>query len=416
MVPVFSSSAVTQPRTPISLTDPALLGASLGNPATWSRWLTALKAAFGIKLTRSERRLFKAIAGSRKPPKRKVQELWACAGRGSGKSRMTAAVAVYLAAFLKHDLDPGEIGHVLVLAGSRDQAQAVFSYASAFLRRSPILRKIIKSTTAHEIRLTNGVTIAVHTNSFRLRGKTLLATIFDEVAYWRDDSSANPDQEVYRAVRPSLARTGGMLVGISSPYRQVGLLHQKYKDHFGVDDADCLVVHGATPLFNPTIDKRVIAKEYASDPESARSEWGAEFRSDVAALLDINVISDAVDYARPLELPPRSGRRYHAFVDASAGRHDAFSLCIGHLEGEKGEERFVCDVIRGRSAPFDPRSVAQEYAQLAREYGCSQITGDNFAGEWVSAAFSDAGARYEKARTQSRACIWKACPHSIVAA
>jgi hypothetical protein len=108
------------------------------------------------------------------------------------------------------------------------------------------------------------------------------------------------------------------------------------------------------------------------------------------------VIDDTIDYGRPLELPPRFGRRYHCFVDASAGRHDSFALCIGHLEGAKGEETFVADVVRGRKAPFDPRSVAHEYAQLARDYGCTTIIGDNFAGEWVSGEFRDAGARYEK--------------------
>jgi phage terminase large subunit-like protein len=162
-----------------------------GGPSTWATWIAALKAAFGLKLTRAERRAFTTIAGSRKPPKRRVQELWTVAGRGSGKSRMTAAVATYIACFLKHDLDPGETGHVLVLAGSRDQAQMVFSYARAFLNRSPILKKLIKSTTAHEIRLTNGVTIGVHSNSFRLiRGRTLLACVFDEIAFWREPFTA----------------------------------------------------------------------------------------------------------------------------------------------------------------------------------------------------------------------------------
>jgi Terminase large subunit, ATPase domain len=221
-----------------ALQDSALLGAALGDPTPWSTWLATLKAAFGEKLSRTERRAFRTIAGSRKPPKHKVRELWAVAGRGSGKSRMSAAIAVYPACFQQHDLDAGEQGYVFVLAGSRDQAQMVFSYASAFLRRSAILRKLIKSTTAHEIRLTNGVTIAVHSNSFRLiRGKTLLACIFDEIAFWRDDTSANPDVETYRAVRPSLARTGGLLVGISSPYRKAGLLHQKYQDHYDTNNS-----------------------------------------------------------------------------------------------------------------------------------------------------------------------------------
>jgi hypothetical protein len=375
-----------------ALTDPQLLGGALGPAETWATWLTALKAAFGITLDGPERVAFKSIAGSREPPSKKVSQLWAVAGRGSGKSRISAAVAVYIACFLEHDLDHGEIGHVLVLAGSRDQAHMVFSYASAFLHRSPILRQMIASVTAHEIRLTNGVTIAVHSNSFRqVRGKTLLACVFDEIAFWRDDTSANPDVETYRAVRPSLARTGGMLVGISSPYRRVGLLYARYKDFFDTSDEDVLVVQGATALFNPTIDQGVIAKEMAADPEAARSEWQAEFRSDVSALFDDHVIEDSVDHSRPLELPPR-GHLYHAFADASAGRHDAFTFTVGHLE----DEGWTCDVVRGRAAPFDPSTVAQEHAKLARQYGCTKITGDNFAGEWVSAAFADAGMRYER--------------------
>ncbi|MGC2408562.1 MAG: hypothetical protein WA441_00735 [Methyloceanibacter sp.] len=127
-----------------------------------------------------------------------------------------------------------------------------------------------------------------------------------------------------------------MLIGISSPYRRAGLLHAKFKGHFGTDDADVLVVRGATAAFNPTIAPATIAKEMAADPESARSEWGAEFRSDISALFDDAVIEGAVDHARPLELPPRGGRKYFAFADASAGRHDAFTFCVGHCEGIPG--------------------------------------------------------------------------------
>ena len=123
-----------------ALYDPQLLGGAFGDTETWATWLATLKAAFGISLNRAERRAFEAVAGSREPPSRKVEQLWAIAGRGSGKSRIAAAIAVYIACFCEHDLDPGEIGYVLVLAGSRDQAEMVFSYAQAFLRKSPILR------------------------------------------------------------------------------------------------------------------------------------------------------------------------------------------------------------------------------------------------------------------------------------
>jgi hypothetical protein len=57
----------------------------------------------------------------------------------------------------------------------------------------PILRKLIRKANAFEIHLTNRVVISIHSNSFRnIRGKTLLACIFDEVSFWRDEVSANP--------------------------------------------------------------------------------------------------------------------------------------------------------------------------------------------------------------------------------
>jgi hypothetical protein len=158
-----------------ALRDSQLLGAALGDPDTWQTWMVVLKAAFGSNLSDDERKVFVSVAGDRESPSRKVEQLWCIAGRGSGKSRIAAAVATYLACFQKHDLDPGEVGNVLVLAASRDQANAVFNYAQAFLTSSPILRNQVESIVASEIRLKSNVVISIHTNSFRLiRGRTLL--------------------------------------------------------------------------------------------------------------------------------------------------------------------------------------------------------------------------------------------------
>jgi hypothetical protein len=82
-----------------------------------------------------------------------VRELCAIAGRRSGKSRIAAALAVFQACFVKHKLAAGEVGHVIVLAASRDQARVVFEYIKGFLEESPVLRQEIESITALEIRL-----------------------------------------------------------------------------------------------------------------------------------------------------------------------------------------------------------------------------------------------------------------------
>jgi hypothetical protein len=53
-------------------------------------------------------------------------------------------------------------------------------------------------------------------------------------------------------------------------------------------------------------------------------------------------------------------------------------------------------VIRGYAGKLDPKAVATEFAQLARQYSCTKLVGDSFAAEWVSATFAEVGARYER--------------------
>jgi hypothetical protein len=377
-----------------AMADVNLLGAGLGAIGTWGQWRSVLKGAFGISLNLEEARQFEAVAGSRRPPAQKVRELWCILGRRSGKSRVAAALAVFFAVLVDHagKLAPGEVGHVLVLAASKDQARTIRRYAEGFLRASPVLAKFITDVTADEIRLKNNVTIAIHPANYRtIRGRTLLACIFDEIAFWRSEESAQPDIEVYRAVLPALATTGGMLIAISSPYRRTGLLHTKHRDYFGQDDDGVLVVQGESERFNPTLGRDIIERAKAEDPESALAEWCGEFRNDLSQFLDDQSLDAAIDNGRPLELPPRDFA-YQAFTDASAGRHDAFCIGIAHREGE----RIIADVIRGRKPPFDPATVAGEFAALAKEYRCSKVVGDNYSGEWVSQAFKAAGVDYTR--------------------
>jgi hypothetical protein len=376
-----------------AITDPKLLGAALGPIQSWTIWRTVLKATFGLALTDDEARAFASVAGSRKPPAQRVRELWALVGRRGGKSRTAALIAVYLAAFTEHRLAPGEIGMVLVLAASRDQAKTVFAYVKGFLNASPILRREVAAQSAEEITLRNGIVIAVHSNSFRtVRGRTLIAAIFDEVAYWRDEGSAMPDIETYRAVLPALATTNGMLIGISTPYRKLGLLHQKFRDHFGIDGDEVLVIKGGTREFNPTLSDSTIATQRQADPTAAASEWDAEFRSDISTFLDDELIDAAIEHGRPLELAPRPYPAfYRAFTDVAGGvGQDSYTLAIAHQEGE----HYAVDVVRGTRGKFDPQQVTKDYAELIKQYAIGAVTGDRYAAEWSAGAWRDTGIIY----------------------
>ena len=377
-----------------ALRDPQLLGAALGDLASWATWVATLKAAFGDKLNRAERRAFDAVAGSRKPPRKRVAQFWAVLGRRSGKTRMAAALAVFVGCLTdcRSKLVAGEEGVVLVLAPSVDQARIIRDYALGFLEASSLLASQLDGEpTANDIRLVGNVTISIRAASHRtVRGKTLIAVVLDECAFFRDEDSASPDVEVYRAVLPALATTSGILIGIGSPYMRRGLLHEKYRDYFGVSNDAVLVITGQSRTFNPMLDQALINAAERDDPESAASEWHGLFRSDLAALFDDVVIDDAIDFDRPLELPFRHGVEYSAFVDPSGGRHDAYTICVGHSEGGV----FICDAVRGVKPPFDPGEATAEHAALVKSYRCRKVTGDNYSGEWVGQAFRDCGLTY----------------------
>ena len=117
---------------------------------------------------------------------------------------MAAALACYFALFVKHKLAGGERGMVLVLAATTEQAKVVFDYTLAFLstvrccrRRLPARRAARSgSRTASSSRSTP-------TASAGCVAARLCACIFDEVAFWRDDTTATPDTETYTAVLPA---------------------------------------------------------------------------------------------------------------------------------------------------------------------------------------------------------------------
>jgi hypothetical protein len=154
---------------------------------------------------------------------------------------------------------------------------------------------MVTRETRYGLDLNNDVEIAVATNNFRqARGRTVLLAILDEVAFYRSEDSALPDVEVYRAITPSLATLpDSMLVAISSPYRKAGLLFEKWKQHFGKDSDDVLVIQATSLQLNPTLDPAIVLRAHEADPAAARAQWGGQFRDDIG-----NICPDRIDRSR----------------------------------------------------------------------------------------------------------------------
>ena len=146
-------------------------------------------------------------------------------------------------------------------------------YTRSFFNDILPLRGMVKRETATGFELSNQVDIAVATNSFRaVRGRSVLCAIFDECAFYRDERSANPDEELYAAINPGLARvSGSILIGISTPHRKAGLLYRKFADHYGRDDSDILVIRAPSITMNPTLNQSIIEAALQEDPALALS-------------------------------------------------------------------------------------------------------------------------------------------------
>lgn len=378
-----------------ALDDPALFQRWFPGE-TWNGWRTVLKAVYGLPMSEDEAEFFRSIA-ERDPPARPVREAWFIVGRRGGKDSVASVIAAHSAALFdqRDRLRPGERALVMCLAVDRDQAKIVLNYTRSYFADIDLLKGMVQRETANGFELGNGVDIAVATSSFRsVRGRPVLCAIFDEIAFWRDENTANPDDEVYTALKPALASIpGSIIIGISSPYRKSGLLYKKFRDHYG-KNGDVLVIKAPTRMLNPMIDQAIIDEALAEDPEAASAEWLAEFRNDIAAYLTREAV-EAVVTPGCIERPRVSGTVYTAFVDPSGGMNDSMTMAIAHRD--LNSEIAVLDLIRECKPPFSPDSVVHEFCETLTRYGITSVRGDRYAGEWCREPFKKRGISYEVA-------------------
>lgn len=380
-----------------ALDAPEMFGPFFRSP-TYDRWRVFLAATSGLCLSDAEMELFRHHTGRTVAPTVPVNEVVLICGRRGGKSRILATIAVHLATIPDYSdrLAPGETPTVAVIAADKRQARTIFKYIRGLLVNVPLLAPLLEAETAESLTLTNGVMIEVQTASYRsVRGYTLVAALCDEVAFWRDESSANPDEEILNALRPGLATLGGLLLIASSPYAKRGALYTLYRDHWGKDGSEVLVWRGSTAEMNPTFPARIIAKAYEDDPARASAEYGAEFRNDVSAFVTREVVDGCTVPGR-YELPRVPGVRYVAFCDPSGGSSDSMTLAIAHADS-RDRTLAILDVVRECKPPFSPEGVVVEFAEVLKSYGIARVTGDRYAGEWPRERFRTHGIAYDLA-------------------
>ena len=370
--------------------DPNVFAPHFRGPS-WGPWKAALAAIFALLA------IYRACTGRYRAPVVPFTEAAICVGRRGGKSRILALIAVYLACTRDYrpHLAPGEFATIVVMAANKAQARSIFRFVIGLLKAVPLIQPMIIEDNTEQIKLSNRVIIEIATASFRTsRGYSFAAVLADEVAFWRsDESSANPDIEIMRAVRPGMASIpGSILLLASSPYAKKGELYNAFRRYYGKDDARVLFWKAPTELMNSRVDKRIIEEARESDPEAARAEFDAEFRDDLADFVTREIVDSVTMWGRH-ELPPESGVTYAVFCDPSGGISDSMTLAIAHLG-----EGAVCilDAILEVRPPFDPEGAVSECEVLLRRFGVTRVVGDRYAGEWPKVRFAEHGIAFEQ--------------------
>ena len=369
-----------------AIDDPQLFAPWFRDEASWQAWFAFLRALFALPMTTEQLALYRDCTGRENPPTAPATEGWLICGRRSGKSFTLALVAVYLACFHQYRqyLAPGERGTVMIIAADRKQARVIFRYIRALLMQVPMLTRMVERETAEAFDLNNAVSIEVGTASHRsVRGYAILAGLLDEAAFFPTDDAAEPDYEIINALRPGMATIpNAMLLCASSPYAQRGALFDAFKRHYGKDGDPILIWRAATRTMNSTVPQSVIDAAMEADPQSAASEYGACFRTDIENYVSRDVVEAAVIQGRH-ELPRIEGGKHYGFTDPSGGSSDSMTLAITHMAGS----RVIVDAIRERKAPFSPDDVVKEFADTLRSYGIARVTGDRYAAEWPRERF-----------------------------
>jgi hypothetical protein len=364
------------------------------------------RGAAAVPKASTAQQIFELCTGRMTWPKVQAKLVNLIVGRRGGKSYITAIIGIYLACCRKHKVNLGTKGMVMILARDKQQAGVIRAYIIAFLKALDELRiELADQPTQTMIELKNGITIEVRAAGGEgTRGYTVVAVLADEIAFWpTDDESAKQDKKVLRALRPAmLGVRNPMTVLLSSPYAQRGELYENHRKSFGQDEhTKRLVWQADTLTMRPSDDPDLleeIADEYEEDPENAKAEYGALFRSDIENLYSRMAV-ESVSVLGRFEQGYNDRFDYRAFVDPSGGSSDSYVLAIAHDEVHniEGEERTIAvlDKVVEWVPKFDPEEVSKEVVRHCQSFHINSVTGDAYGGEWPRDPLKKRGINYE---------------------
>lgn len=204
-------------------------------------------------------------------------------GARIGGSYLSALRALHLATTVSLErMAPGEVASAIIVAPDLRLARQTLRFALGAARSTPELASAIASETEDSFTLSLGrhdvviECLPATRGGTATRGRSLVAAVFSECAFFRDADFVVNDEELYRAVLPRIM-PGGQLVIESTPWAEAGLLYQLFADNFGAPKTALAVDAPTLTMRDDEHTRGIVEMEYERDPENARREFGAEF-------------------------------------------------------------------------------------------------------------------------------------------
>lgn len=325
-------------------------------------------------------------------------------GRGSGKTTLCSAYAVYCAVCQNVKTGPGDTPYVITIAPDLPTAKLAISMCREMIRRNPALERLVigDEKTVITIRRPSGLqckieAFAASRGGATVRGRTILAFLLDEAEFFTSngiDGSMNyavSDTDIFRALKPRLVRHGkGMLV--STPWPVETLMGAMFERNWKTCVDACAIK--APTLLVRGDDADIVANvldERERDPENARREYDCEVDG-LATEGWFDPTSLATSVKANVLLPGAHNPLFPTAAAADLGfKNDSSTLSVVQWDGSHYVLVALVELRPKPGIPLKPSEVIKKFAEVCRRYGCRFMVSDGHYRESVKEHLAEYG-------------------------
>jgi hypothetical protein len=344
----------------------------------------------------------------------KINKINLICGRRSGKTLLSAVIAIYCAISnnWKPFLKKTPFATVLIMSHSREFSDEVLEVIRSLIEASDILSRLVnkdKKNTSSTMNLKtpwilkdgtiqwSRVQIKVSAASSKTtRGVAACAVLCDEIAFWNlSEDMKETDTKIMKAIRPSMKQFGelAMLIKLSSPGIKQGILHQEYKQRQeGILPETYAIFKAPSWVMSPSdvLPAKELVEEWRLDPDGFDNEYRGNFSDSLSNFILPERIDMSILKGVLFQPPEETGIKYHPAIDA-AYKGDTFTFSLtGYVNGRL--KQFVSKGWKGtKSNPVSAFEVAEFIKTVCKQYRCDEVSADQFSFQPLKEIFEKFG-------------------------